>query len=171
MIESSRHKPEHSASTEVRDGDDERLAFIYQEAVRGLQHQQNVVSDLNTRAGNLTFAAAFVTSLLGSRGLSDGLGLWDWIAIALLFSIGALTVFMLWPYYNYTFRFDPEDLLTRYVDADNESTMSTIHRELALRIKSDMTNNWRIIQRIRVALQFSLVFLLLDILAWLFSIG
>jgi hypothetical protein len=49
--------------------------------------------------------------------------------------------------------------------------MSTIHRELALRIKTDMANNWRIIQRIRIALQFSLIFLLLDILAWLFSIS
>jgi hypothetical protein len=34
-----------------------------------------------------------------------------------------------------------------------------------------MANNWRIIQRIRVALQLSLIVLLLEILAWLVSIG
>lgn len=34
-----------------------------------------------------------------------------------------------------------------------------------------MINNWRVIQRIRLALQLSLILLLLEILAWLFSIG
>jgi hypothetical protein len=33
--------------------DDPRLAFVYQEAVRGLVHQQNIVESLNNRAGNL----------------------------------------------------------------------------------------------------------------------
>jgi hypothetical protein len=40
--------------------------------------------------------------------------------------------------------------------------------ELALRIKAD---HWRVIQRIRVALQLSLVFLLAEVLAWLFSVA
>jgi hypothetical protein len=48
------------------------LAFIYQEALRGLLHQQNVVEALNTRAGNVIFAASFATSLLGTVALSDG---------------------------------------------------------------------------------------------------
>jgi hypothetical protein len=34
-----------------------------------------------------------------------------------------------------------------------------------------MTNNWRIIQRLRVALQIALVLLLLNLLAWLFAIA
>jgi hypothetical protein len=147
------------------------LAFVYQEAVRGLQHQQHVVESLNGRGGNLIFATAFATSLLGTRGLSDGVGLWDWIAVSLLFLVGVLTVFMLWPYYNFTFRFDPEQLLAEFVDRDSPATMPGIHRALALRIKADMANNWRIIQRIRVTLQVSLIVLLLEILAWLMSIG
>jgi len=69
--------------------DDPRLAFIYGEAVRGLSHQQGVVESLNSRAGNLIFAAAFATSLLGTRALSDGLGVWDWAAMSLLFVVGA----------------------------------------------------------------------------------
>jgi len=155
----------------VRGHDDPLMEFIYQEAVRGLLHQQNVVEGLNTRAGNLIFASAFATSLLGSKALSDGIERWDWIAMTLLFGIGILTAFMLWPYYNYTFRFDPEELLNEYVGDNKRTTMSEIHRALALRIKTNMINNWRIIQRIRVALQLSLIFLLLDILAWLLSIA
>ena len=160
--------------TEQRgDGEDSdpRLAFIYQEAVRGLSHQQGVVESLNSRAGNLIFATAFATSLLGARALADGLGIWDWVAVALLVAVGALVVFMLWPYYNFTFRFDPEQLLEEFVDGDSGATMSAMHRALAVRIKRDMMNNWRVIQRIRVALQLGLVLLLLEIAAWLLAVA
>jgi hypothetical protein len=51
------------------------------------------------------------------------------------------------------------------------ASMPEIYRALALRIKADMVSNWRIIQPIRLALQLSLVLLLLEILAWLLSIG
>jgi hypothetical protein len=50
-------------------------------------------------------------------------------------------------------------------------SMPAMHRALALRIKADMAGNWRIIQRLRVALQIALILLLLDILAWLFAIA
>lgn len=152
-------------------GDDARVAFVYQEAVRGLNHQQNLVENMNSRAGSLIFATAFANSLLGSRALSDGLGTWDWIAAALLFAIGALIVFMLWPYHRYSFRFDPEELLRLYVDDNQSTTLSGMQRALALRIKADMADNWRIIRRLRVALQIALLFLLLDILAWFLAIA
>jgi hypothetical protein len=159
-----------AGSESARGDDDRRLELVYREAIRGLGHQERVVESLNTRAGNLIFAAAFASSLLGGRALADGLGVWDWIAMLLLLAIGALVAFMLWPYYHFTFRFDPEDLLRRYVDSRPDASLPTIHRELALRIKHDMTSNWRTIQRIRVALQAALVLLVLEILAWLMSI-
>ncbi len=159
-----------TAASDLAD-DDPRLAFIYQEAVRGLTHQQTVVENMSTRAGSLIFATAFANSLLGGAALSDGLGLWEWIAVALLFSIGGLIVFMLWPYHQYSFRFDPEELLREYVDGDGPTTMTAMHRALALRIKADMAGNWRIIQRLRMALQIALLCLLLNILAWLLAIA
>ncbi|MDG4881137.1 hypothetical protein [Mesorhizobium sp. WSM4884] len=73
--------------------------------------------------------------------------------------------------HQYTFRFDPEELLHQYVDGDRPATMSAMHRGLTLRIKADMASNWRTIQRLRVALQVALIFLLLDILAWLLAIA
>jgi hypothetical protein len=99
------------------------------------------------------------------------MGLWEWIAAALLFAIGGLIVFMLWPYHRYSFRFDPEELLRQYVDGDQQTTLTTMHRALALRIKADMAGNWQIIQRLRVALQVALILLLMNILAWFLAIG
>jgi hypothetical protein len=148
---------------------DERLELVYQEAVRGLVHQQGVVESMNSRAGMLIFASSFAGSLLGSNALADGVGGWDWLAMALLLVIGGLIAFLLWPYHNYRFRFDPQELLERYVDSD--MTLATMHRELAVRIKHDLASNWRVIQRLRIALQLSLVLLVLEILAWLLAIA
>jgi hypothetical protein len=151
--------------------DDPRSAFVYQEALRGLLQQQGAIQSLQARAATLIFAASFASSLLGSQALADGVGAWDWIALGLLFAIGAVAVFLLWPYYNLTFRFDPEDLLARYVDVAEPMSMPTIHRELALQIKSDWQQNGRIVRRLREALQLALILLLFEIVAWFVSIA
>jgi len=151
--------------------EDPRVAFVYQEALRGLLQQQTAVESLHNRAATLVFAASFAGSLLGSRALSDGVGSWDWTAIALLLLIGALTVVLLWPYYNLAFRFDPEVLLERYVDADQPASMQDIHRMLALQIKSDFARNGRIVRRLRETFQVALVLLLAEIMAWMFSVA
>ena len=151
--------------------DDSRSAFVYQEALRGLLQQQAAVESLHGRAATLIFAASFVSSLLGARALEDGVGAWDWTALGLLVAIGGLAVLMLWPYYNLTFRFDPEELLARYVDVPNPTPMAEMHRELALRIKADWVQNGRIVRRLREAMQVALILLLAEIIVWLVSIA
>ncbi|MGB3336075.1 MAG: hypothetical protein WBA73_02745 [Devosia sp.] len=151
--------------------DDPRLAFVYAEAVRGLTQQQTLVEGINARAGSLIFATAFTNSLLGNRALSDGLGAFEWLAIATLFAIGGLVVFMVWPYAQYKFRFSPEMLLGQYVEGDTPMSLSAMHRALALRIEADMSDNWAIFQRLRTMLQIALILLLLNIAAWMFAIA
>jgi hypothetical protein len=151
--------------------DDSRSAFVYQEALRGLLQQHAAVESLHARAATLIFAASFVSSLLGARALEDGVGAWDWTALGLLVAIGGLAVLMLWPYYNLTFRFDPEDLLARYVDVPEPIPMAEMHRELALQIKADWVRNGRIVRRLREAMQVALILLLAEIVVWLISIA
>ena len=50
-------------------------------------------------------------------------------------------------------------------------TTAGMYRDLALRIKADWHRNGRIVRRLREAFQLALVLLLLNILAWLFSIA
>jgi hypothetical protein len=151
--------------------DETRAAFVYQEALRGLLQQQAAVSSLHGRAATLIFAASFASSLLGAQALENGVGTWDWVALVLLVAIGALAVLLLWPYYNLTFRFDPEVLLARYVDVADPLPMAAMHRELALQIKADWMRNGRIVRRLREGLQVALILLLLEIVAWLISIA
>lgn len=149
--------------------DDPRLALIYEEALRGLAQQQALVEGFGNRAGSLIFATAFASSLLGGTALADGLGVWEWVALGLLFGIGALIALMLWPYYNYRFRLDPAELLRDY--GDGAVSMSEMHRALALRLEAYRASNWRIIQRLRLALQLALILFILEIFAWLVAIG
>ena len=151
--------------------EDPRLAFVYQEALRGLTQQQAVIESLLNRAGILIFAVSFANSLLGARALDDGVGGWDWVALASLLGVGGLAVVALWPYYNFWFRFDPRELIDRYIDGEPSGSMAAMHRELALRIESDMERNGRLIRRIRVACQVALVLLLVNLVAWLLSIA
>jgi hypothetical protein len=150
---------------------DARAAFVYQEALRGLLQQLDAIESIHARAATLIFAASFASSLLGSRALEDGVGTWDWIALGLLVALGALAVLLLWPYYNLTFRFDPADLLARYVDVAEPVPMAAMHRELALRIEVDRERNGRLVRRLREALQLALILLLAEIVVWLFSIA
>jgi hypothetical protein len=150
---------------------DPRLAFIYQESLRGLLQQQSAVESLRNRAGTLIFAASFASSLLGSKALADGVDPWDWLAIVMLFGIGALTVVLLWPYYAMTFRTDPELMLERYIDAGNPATMAQMHRDLALQVEADRQANGPVVRRMRETFEVALVLLLLNILAWLVSIA
>jgi hypothetical protein len=151
--------------------DDPRLAFIYGEAVRGLVQQLSAVESLRGRASTLIFAASFASSLLGSRALADGVGALDWAALALLLVIGGLAAALLWPYYDLTFRFDPEELIHEFVDAAPPSSMASIHRALASRLQADWHRNGRIVRRLREALQIALVALILEMLAWMASIA
>jgi hypothetical protein len=136
-----------------------------------LLQQHAAVESLHARAATLIFAASFVSSLLGARALEDGVGAWDWTALGLLVAIGGLAVLMLWPYDNLTFRFDPEELLARYVDVPEPVSMTEMHRELALRMKADGVRNGRIVRRLREAMQVALILLLAEIVVWLVSIA
>src|SRR5262245_36614324 len=170
VADDSAQAPSHAVLAGT-DDDDPRLAFVYQEALRGLLQQQAAVESLHNRAATLVFAASFASSLLGGRALADGLGVWDWTGVVLLLAIGVLTVLLLWPYYNLSFRFDPADLLTQYVDGDHPQTMSAMHRGLALRIQDDWHRNGSIVRRLREAFQLALVLLVLEILVWMFAIA
>ena len=150
---------------------EDRLAFVYAEAIRGLAHQERVVESLNTRAGNLIFATAFVSSLLGSRALADGLGVWDWLATFLLLAgrcaRGAHSLALLQLHVSLRSRGAVASVRRRRSRRDDGRDSP----HAALRIKNDMVDNWRTIQRIRIALQWALVFLIVEIFAWLLSIA
>jgi hypothetical protein len=79
---------------------DKRDAYklAYDEAVRGLAHQQSRLDDFRARAGIVLSAAAIATSLLGGQALQRGsTTLWAWVALACFIGVSALTLLLLLP--------------------------------------------------------------------------
>ena len=169
MLDEPRPPPNPREQADPHSDLDARLALIFQEAVRGLSHRRKRGRKHQYQSRPLDLCDRVRHSLLGSRALADGMGMWEWTALLLLLAIGALVVFVIWPYHNYTFRFDPEQLLAEYGDDRKPVTLQAMHRALAMRIKQDMAANWRVIQRLRVGLQLALVLTVLHIVAWLFA--
>jgi hypothetical protein len=165
------HFDSASATDDPRMAQDPRLALIYGEALRALQVQLAHWESLHARGGTLIFATSFASSLLGGQALSNGLGAWDWLGLVLLAGIGLLVVVILWPYYNVHFRFDVGELLRKYVEGPEPLSVSAMHRDLALQLKTYMEVNGRVIRRTRVALQWAFVLLVLQVFAWLLSIA
>jgi cyanate permease len=67
-------------------------------------------------------------------------------------------------------RFDPEDLLARYVDIDEPPPIETIHSELALQIEVRLAAELHTTRRLREALQLALILLLFEIVTCFISI-
>ena len=67
--------------------------LAYDEAVRGLGHQQLRLDDFRARAGIVLSAAAITTSLLGARALErDSPTVWAWIALGCFVGVGTFTL-------------------------------------------------------------------------------
>jgi hypothetical protein len=152
-------------------GGDARMALIFELALRGLTQQQALVENLNNRVGIVVFATTFASSLLGAQALSNGVDGFDWVALIVFFAIGVLVVLLLWPYQSYRFRFDPNDLLQRYIDAERSISLSDMHRDLAVEAERHRSENWKNIQRLLFGLQATLILLIVEIAAWLISIA
>ena len=94
----------------------------YDEALRTINSQSNVLDELRGRAGTLLAAASLVTSFLGGAVLASptltsgvmtrpSISVWGWTAISAFCVIGAVSLIILWPY---TWRFDmnPVSIIT-----------------------------------------------------------
>lgn len=159
------------STMEPQGNHDPRLELIYSEAVRGLLQQAAAVESLRTRAGTLVFAASFASSLLGGRALADGIETWDAVALALLLGIGLSCVVLLWPYYDFRFRFNPLEMLDRFVDGQASMDLDDMRRDLAIQIEGDRDANGRLVRRMRESLQLGLILLVAEILSWSMSIA
>ena len=93
------------------------------------------------------------------------------MALALLLGIGLSCVVLLWPYYDFRFRFNPLEMLDRFVDGQTSMDLDDMRRDLAIQIEGDRDANGRLVRRMRESLQLGLIILVAEILSWSMSIA
>jgi hypothetical protein len=119
----------------VVDENEEAYKLAYNEAVRGLAHQQSRLDDLRARSGILLSAAAIATSLLGGKALEDGSPtFWVWAALACFIGVSALALLLLMPR-EWEFTAVPRRIIGIYIETDEPLPLNMIHRDLALHMK------------------------------------
>jgi len=70
----------------------------YDEAVRALSEQQELIGGFRNRAGLLLSAAAITTSFLGAQALHGGdSSLAAWLALGNFVAVAAVSLAILWP--------------------------------------------------------------------------
>jgi len=104
--------------------------LAYDEAVRGLAHQQSRLDDFRARAGIVLSAAAIATSLLGGQALDQSPSLWAWIALGCFIGVSAFTLLLLLPR-RWEFAAVPRRIIGTYMEAEAPLTLPMIHRDLA----------------------------------------
>lgn len=106
--------------------EDPRYRFVYDEAVRTIDHQEETLDNLRGRAGVLLTATSVATSFLGAAVLrdSEGSAPWSGIAIVLFVLVSLTCVGLLWPRAKWMFRFGTTELLTHYVEAPSQADLN-----------------------------------------------
>ena len=145
--------------------------LAYDEAVRGLAHQQSRLDDFRARAGIVLSAAAIATSLLGGQALDRGSpSLWAWIALGCFIGVSALTLLLLLPR-RWEFAAVPRRIIGTYVEAEAPLPLPMIHRDLALHMEDSYVKNEVGLERMIIRFGLALGLLALEVVSWTVEIA
>jgi hypothetical protein len=148
---------------------DARLEIVFAEALRAVGHQQGVLDNLRSRATMLTAAAALVTPFFGSPVLQarDRVGWPTAVALVALMGVLASTFVTCVPWWKWTFRASAKALLEA-IDAGFD--VDSMRRHLAQDFERWVDENDKKIRRMEWWFTAGLVFLLVELAAWVLQL-
>ena len=115
---------------------EEAERIVYEESVRALAQQREVLDALRARAGTLLGAASIATAFLSPTALPSELDGLAWTAIILFCVVVLLTLYVLIPW-GWTFAHHPHYLIGVHLESENPppgwqpSTPSEIRRNIS----------------------------------------
>lgn len=136
--------------------------IAYEEALRAINSQQEIVKTFGARTGLVASAGAIVLGLIPSRvGLSPAL-----IGATVAFlGVTSATAYVLWPRRSWNFHFGATRVHMLYVDGAEPLSPDLMLRDLALHLDANYRSNAKGINRISWAFAISIICLSLETLA------
>ena len=147
--------------------------LAYQEAKRALEDQQNAVTEVRSRAGQLIAAAAITTSFFGAQAITaHHLHPASWIAIICFIALSLAVLVILWPRDDWEFSVSPADLIATYIERTDDLSpdLATIHRDLALHMNKSMLRNRHQLGLAFRAFRIGAVLLGAEVVAWVVAL-
>jgi Na+/H+-dicarboxylate symporter len=152
--------------------DTERI--VYEESVRAVAQQRDLLDGLRGRAGTLLAATSVATAFLSAQALRDAtaLGSLGWSAVVLFCVVVLLTLAILIPW-NWTFAHHPHSLIGVHLESENPppgwqpSTLSEVYRNISYWNGVHYTENGRKLQVMFVLFALACGALAAEIVIWL----
>jgi len=143
----------------------------YDEAVRALSEQQEVIESLRTRAGLLLSAAAVTTSFLGAQALDGGdSSLSAWLATIGFIGVALVSLAILWPR-EWEFTANPQDLIQTYIENAGPAPAGELHRDLSLHMHASYAVNRAGLKELVIFFQIASGLLTVEVILWVIAIA
>lgn len=143
----------------------------YDEAVRALSEQQEVLDSFRARAGLLLSSAAITTSFLGAQALHGGKpSSFSWLALTGFVGVATTLLTILWPR-RWEFAVDPHDVIRTYIESAEPTTIEYLHRELSIHMNGSYNENSKELRKLVVFFQIANVLLVVEVVLWIVAIA
>ena len=151
---------------------DSTQALAYEEALRGVTQQQQVLDGIRARASTLLGIAAISASFLGGVALNTDRPTGPtWIPIGAFVAVGLLTTWILLPIRGWTFSLDAKILIKEYVEGDSPAELPEMYRDLALYLGRHYVSNDRRLRRLFLLFKLASGLLVVEVVTWLLVLG
>jgi hypothetical protein len=150
---------------------DQLYKIAYEEAVRALSTQQEMINSLRSRAGLLFSSAAVTTSFLGAQGLQGGKpNPFSWLALMGFVGLAVAFLALLWPR-RWEFTANPHEVIGAYVEFNPPAPLEELHRELAIHLEGAYLRNRSGLGKLIVFFQIANVLLAVEVVLWIIAIA
>jgi hypothetical protein len=151
---------------------DSTQALAYEEALRGVTQQQQVLDGIRARASTLLGIAAISASFLGGVALNTDRPTGPtWIPIGAFVAVGLLTTWILLPIRGWTFSLDAKILIKEYVEGDAPAELPEMYRDLALYLGRHYVSNDKRLGRLFLLFKLASGLLVVEVVTWLLVLG
>src|SRR6266545_612246 len=151
---------------------DSTQTLAYEEALRGVTQQQQVLDGIRARASTLLGIAAISASFLGGVALNkDSPKGLTWIPIGAFVAVGLLTTWILLPIRGWKFSLDVKILIQDYVEGNSPAELPEMYRDLALYLDRHYVTNDQRLGRLFLLFKLASGLLVVEVVTWLLVLG
>lgn len=128
---------------------EEAYELVYREAVRALEHQFTLLTELRSRAGMLLAAASIAVSLLG-RDASHEMRPLAGAAVACFALLGVCVLAIVWPHADSEFDVDPQALVGARLAGDGPDEVDLTLELIGHMARQQRVNGRQLVRIVRV---------------------
>jgi hypothetical protein len=150
---------------------DQTERLVYEESVRTVDGQRELLEGVRARAGTLLATAFVATAFFGAQGLDQHRpGRLEWSAIALFLVVVVATLIVLTPW-RLQFAHHPHMLITNHLDLDAPHDSAHVYRTLAYWNGVHYDRNGRKLEALLSVFGVACASLVGEIIVWLVALG